>query len=124
MVYIKTLNEEQLREFMIDMLVNGYNYDYYAKILKNGKIRIYNEKIENSYTLCVGDHYWKEQYREYCRMSQEEYNDTIEDSDKLNESELEDIIDRQYYDKEQFRDYVELARDHIEIDSKLMEIVF
>lgn len=124
MTYIKTVTEEELKDFMIEMIVKGHNYDIFA-VMHKGKFDLYDEKTEDiqgiCYTLCVGSNYWEEEYYNYCRISTEEYTEGLKGYGK---KRTEKLIERMREDRNQFRDYMDLAMDHIEIDDKLMEIVF
>lgn len=124
MTYLGLFDEDKLRHLIIDRIVDR-ELDQLTAIKNEDKFDIftnltnvtnYNIEVKASY------YFWKGEYRQYCIELQEEYNNGLNDEDQLSRSELGDIIDKTYEDREQFRNYLELVKDHIDIFDK--EIVF
>lgn len=127
MTYLGLFNEESLRDLIIDRVVNrelepltaikknNDQWDIFTDIVNSG---YYNIEVKSSY------YFWKDQYYEYCVSSQEEYNNGLIEEFQLNDDQLSDLINKMSEDKEQFRDYLDLVKDHIDINENFREIGF
>jgi hypothetical protein len=122
-MYIKTVTQKELKDILIEDYVNKQYYKTYYAILGNDedRIRLFDsEDYDNMYKIQILPCYWEEQYRDYCVTSAREY--LQQENENVTWEEIDDLATRTEEDKEQYRDYISLAKDYIEIDNKLMEI--
>jgi hypothetical protein len=119
--YPKNLDKDQLRNLAIDLILEDLDIDLYVVPYK-GRFDVYDSEPNiGFYKLCYSKDYWHEEYEKYCEESTREYTKGLKG---YGEKRTEKLIEKMKDDYSQYKDYLELVKDHLEFDESFMEIVY